>query len=103
MLSNCSPLLNLYTFNDIALSSFQLTGTLKEINFDTGVYFKDSISRYKSEVFVRDFNGYPTTGSACVLGVSVKAITLNTNIHGIQVSGTMFMNSIRFTYILFDT
>jgi hypothetical protein len=87
-----------------------LTGTQQNVNFNTGVYFKDSISKYMSEVFIRDFNGYPGNGSTYYgFWIQNKPIVLNTDIHGFKIAATtvnitdfMFMNSIRFTYVLID-
>ena len=89
----------------------QLSPTYQDINFDTGVYFMGSTSRYKYEVFIRDFDGYPNNGASnYYIYTFMKPLTSNTTTHGFKIrtstvltsDSSMFMNSIRFSYILVD-
>ena len=69
-----------------------------------------STSKYKYEWFIRDFDGYPNNGASNYgFYTNYKPIILNTTIHGFQIlaatgntSDCMFMNSIRFSYVLVD-
>lgn len=88
----------------------QLNTTYQDITFDTGVYFTGNTSKYKYEVFIRDFDGFPNNGASNYgFYTSNKPITLSTTIHGFQIiastgntSDCMFMSTIRFSYVLVD-
>ena len=95
------------------LNNYQLTPIRQSINIDTGVTFKGSISNYRYEAFIRDFDGYPTNG-AINFGfyLDINPIILNSNIHTLYLGAStgnitittdyVYLNSFRFTYVLVD-
>ena len=70
-----------------------------------------STLKYKYEMFIRDFDGYPNNGASnYFIYTFLKPLTLNTATHGFRIrastgvasDNSMFMNSIRFSYVLVD-
>ncbi len=101
----------LYNRGYLEFNSFYLSNINLNFTINTGITFRQNASNYKTDIFVTDFDGYPTNGSTSFGFDSVlKPISLNTNLHGLYLfaltgpylSNYSFVNRMRFTYVLVD-